>query len=539
MIRSFMLTIAAILVAASVWPCTNLLVSRGASADGSTYIGYTVDAHDFYGEIFHTPARVHGPGAVREIIEWDSGDRLGFIPQPERTYRVVGHVNEHQVSIGETTFGGREELYEGNGILDYGSLMFIALERARTAREAIEVITSLVAEYGWASSGESLSIGDPDEVWILEIISKGKDDLGAVWVARRVPDGYVSAHANQARIRTFPLNDPETTLYSEDVIDFARERGWYDGADEDFSFADTYAPLDFGALRFCEARVWSIFRRVAPSDEWPVSMIRGDVMDEPLPLWIKPDEPITTADAFALLRDHYEGTELDMTQDVGAGRFACPYRWRPMTWELDGMRYVHERAISTQQTGYSFIAQMRRDLPDAIGGIFWVGMDDSYSTVYTPMYAGIDAIPPSYGAAGGDMMTLSWDSAFWVFNWVANQAYARYSDMIKEIQVVQGELEGGFLARQPEVEAAALELYDRSPQLARDYLTEYSMTQGQAVVDRWRDLGAHLLVRYLDGNVKDTDGTPLHPRYPDAWYQRIVDERGDEILIGPVEEDEE
>jgi dipeptidase len=539
MIRTLLFAVTALSIAVSAWPCTNLLVSRGASADGSTYIGYVVDSHDFYGEIHHTPGRVHGPGAQREIIEWDTGKRLGWIPQPERTYRVVGHVNEHQVSIGETTFGGREELYEGNGILDYGSLMFIALERARTAREAIEVITSLVAEYGYASSGESLSIGDENEVWILEIISKGADELGAVWVARRVPDGYVSAHANQARIRTFPLNDPANTLYSADVIDFARDRGWYEGADEDFSFADTYAPLDFGALRFCEARVWSIFRRVAPSADWPVSMIRGDVMDEPLPLWIEPEEPLTTEDAFALLRDHFEGTELDMTKDVGAGPFACPYRWRPMTWELDGMRYAHERAISTQQTGYSFIAQMRRDLPDAIGGIFWVGMDDTYSTVYTPLYAGIDAIPPSFGPAGGDMTTLSWDSAFWVFNWVANQAYARYSDMIREIQVVQGELEGGFLARQSEVEAAALKLHEGSPQLARDYLTEYSVTQGQAVVDRWKALGGHLFVKYLDGNVKDTDGTPLHPRYPDAWYQRIVEERGDEILIGPVEDEEE
>jgi dipeptidase len=520
--------------------CTNLLVSSGASADGSTYIAYAVDAHDYYGELILTPARIHRDGATREIHEWDTGTLLGRIPQPPQTYSVVGFINEHQVSVGETTFGGREELEEGNGIIDYGSLMFIALERARTAREAIQVMTELVAEHGYASSGESFSIADKDEVWILEMISKGPERTGAVWVARRVPDGFISAHANQARIRQFPLDDPEGTLYSPDVIAFAREMGWYEGADADFSFADAYAPLDFGALRFCEARVWSIFRRAAPSLDLPVELVSGTTGGDRLPLWIEPDTALETRHVFALMRDHFEGTPLDMTQDVGAGPFACPYRWRPMSWELDGRKYVHERAISTQQTGNSFVAQARSWLPDAIGGVIWFGFDDTYTTVYAPMYCGISAVPPSFGPGVASMREFSWDSAFWVFNWVSNFAYSRWADMIVEIQTVQNDLEGSFMARQAEVEAAAAALHQRSPGLARDHLTSYSVAAGERVTTRWRRLGEQLLVKFVDGNVKNHAGEPEHPRYPDAWYQRIVDERGDEIHDPtPIEEEEQ
>lgn len=506
--------------------CTNLLVSKGASADGSTFITYAADSHELYGELTTTPAGLHAAGTTREIIEWDTGKRLGAIPQAPVTYTVVGNMNEHQVSIGETTFGGRAELEEPAGIVDYGSLMYIALERARTAREAIAVMTDLVARYGYASSGESFSVADPGEVWILEMIGKGKGATGAVWVARRVPDGFISGHANQARIRTFPHHDPESCLYAPDVVSFAREKGWYAGPDEEFSFADTYAPVDFGALRFCEARVWSLFRRAAPSLELPVSMVDGTPNQPRLPLWVKPDAKLSVHDAMQLMRDHFEGTELDMTKDVGAGPFACPYRWRPMTWEIDGATYVHERAISTQQTGFSFVAQMRSWLPDPVGGVLWFGVDDTYSTVYVPMYCGIRRVPPSFGTGVADLQTFSWGSAFWVFNWVANTAYSRYSDMIQDVQRVQWELEGAFLAEQPQVDNAAQALYAQAPELARDYLTRYSVAKGEKVTARWRSLGEALLVKYVDGNVKDAQGHVTHPRYPDAWYRRIVDDHG-------------
>jgi dipeptidase len=519
--------------ARSASSCTNILVSRGASADGSAMIAYVADSHDFYGELSFTPAADHRPGEMRDIIEWDTGTYLGQIPQVPHTYQVVGNMNEHQVAVGETTFGGRKELEGPSGLIDYGSLMFLALERARTAREAIQVMTGLAERYGYASEGESFSVSDPNEVWILEMIGKGKGETGALWVARRLPDGTICAHANQARIRTFPLHDPQSCLYSDDVIGFARTKGWYRGSDEDFSFADVYAPLNFGAIRFCESRVWSVFRRAAPSLGLGVAYADGYHPDKRLPLWVKPDHKLSVADVMALMRDHFEGTELDMTKDVGAGPFGCPYRWRPLTWKVGGVRYVNERAISTQQTGFSFVAQSRSFLPDPVGGILWFGVDDTYSTVYSPMYCGIERVPHSYAEGVASLHKFSWDSAFWVFNWVANFAYSRYSDMIVDIQKVQSELEGGFFARQPEIEKAALELYGQAPQLARDYLTHYSVEQGQRVVDRWRRLGQQLLVKYMDGNVKDEHGKVTHPPYPQSWYRRIADERGRDLRVKP------
>ena len=461
------------------------------------------------------------------------GPVFGAHPQARRTYWVVGNINEHQVSIGETTFTGREELGKPNGIIDYGSLMFIALERARTAREAIRIMADLVAEFGYASTGETFSIADPKEVWIMDLIGKGEGEKGAVWVARRVPDGYLSAHANQARIRQFPLNDPNT-LYAPDVITFARKKGYFNGEDKDFSFVDVYAPPDFGALRFCESRVWSVFRRAAPSQRFDFEYAKGNPKAEPLPLWIKPDKPITVADMFALMRDHFEGTELDLHLGVGAGPFACPYRWRPMTWDIDGKSYVHERAISTQQTGYSFVSQMRSELPDPIGGIEWFGVDDTYSTVYMPMYCGIREVPRPFAVGVADLFKFSFDSGFWVFNWVANWAYSRYSDMIVDIQHAQQELEGRFLADQRAVEAAALTLHRQSPLLAHEYLTKYSVAQGEATFARWRALGEYLIMKYMDGNLKTPDRRVKHPRYPDAWYRAIAKERGD-ILAAPPE----
>jgi dipeptidase len=468
---------------------------------------------------------------MRDVIEWDTGKHLGRIPQAPATYQTIGNMNEHQVAIAESTWGGREELAGPAGIIDYGSLIWIALERSKTAREAIRTMAALVDEHGYASTGESFSISDPNEVWLMEIIGKGKGQTGAVWVAMRVPDGHISGHANQARIRRFPLADPENALYSKDVIAFAREKAWFSGRDEEFSFADTYAPFDFGALRFCDARVWSVFRRAAPSRHLPVDMIRGDVKAERLPMWVKPDRKLSVADVMALMRDHYEGTELDMTKDVGAGPFALPYRWRPMTWEADGAKYVHERAISTQQTGYSLVSQSRAWLPGPIGGVLWFGLDDTYSTVYMPMYMGMKRVPPSLAVGTADFSRFSWDSAFWTFNFVSNWAYSRYADMIVDVQRVQGELEGRFLADQAEIEKAALDLHGRAPGLARDYVTDYSVRLAEQTVARWRKLGEFLVWKYLDGNVRDTQGNVTHPKYPEAWYRHVASDHGDVVRM--------
>ena len=523
--------LSATLLAQPAQACTNILLARGATADGSTIITYSADSHDLYGELYYTAPATHPPGAMRDVHEWDTGDYLGQIRQAEVTYNVVGNINEHQVAIAETTFGGREELVDPKGGIDYGSLMYVALERARTAREAIDVMTSLVAEYGYRSSGESFSISDPKEVWILEMIGKGPDRKGAVWVARRLPDGHVSAHANHARIRQFPRNDPKNTLFSKDVVSFAREKGWFTGKDEDFSFSDTYAPLTASALRACEARVWSVFRRVAPSLDLSIDHVTGGPDAPRLPLWVKPDQKVSVRGAMELMRDHFEGTPLDLSVGVGAGPFSLPYRWRPMTWKADGEEYLHERAISTQQTGFSFVSQSRDWLPGAIGGVLWFGLDDTYSTVYVPQYAGNHAVPKSFGVGSGTFREFSWDSAFWVFNFVSNWAYGRYSDMIVDVQKVQRELESGFLARQPELEKAALALHATSPGLARDHLTRYSVEQGDRTTARWRKLGESLVAKYLDGNVRDEHGKVKHPHYPESWRQRMAREGGDRLRV--------
>lgn len=514
------------------WACTNFLISKGASADGSTFISYTADSHVLFGELYYFPAAEYPEGAMLDVYEWDSGKYLGKIPQVRKTYSVVGNMNEHQVSIGETTFGGRPECQGGKGEMDYGSLMYIALQRARTAREAIRIMGELAQKHGYVSSGESISVADANEVWILEMIGKGPEESGAVWVARRVPDGMICAHANQSRIRQFPLDDPENCLYSADVIEFARKKGFFSGKDREFSFADTYAPADFGALRFCEARVWSMFRRAAPSMKFDLDYVRGDAKAEPLPLWIKPERKLTLQDVVAFMRDHFEDSEFDLHDGIGAGPYKLPYRWRPLTWKVDSTEYCHERSTSTQQTGFSFVSQMRSALPDPIGGVLWFGVDDTHSTVYVPMYCGMQKVPKPYAVGTADFWHFSWESAFHIFNFVANTAYSRYQDMIRDIQIVQQELEGGFFARQAEIEAAALALYRQSPQLARDYLGTYSVEQGEKTVERWRRLGEFLLLKYMDGNVKDfTTREVTHPGYPEWFYRKIVEESGDRYRV--------
>ena len=449
--------------------CTNFLITKGATVDGSTMITYAADSHTLYGEMYFWPAADHKPGEMVDVTEWDTGKFLGKIPQIPHTYQVTGNMNEHQLSIGETTFGGRKELHHQPGaIVDYGSLIYLTLQRAKTAREAIHVMADLVAKYGYASEGESFSIADPNEVWILEMIGKGEAEKGAVWVARRIPDGYISGHANQARITTFPLNDPDNCLYSNDVISFAREKGWFDGKNKDFSFSGTYAPVDFGGARFCDARVWAGFRKVASNMDRYQDYALGKITHgangyatNRMPLWVKPDTLLTVKDVMGMMRDHFEGTALDMTKDPGAGPFKLPYRWRPLTWKVDSTTYVNERAISTQQTGFSFIAQMRSKYPDPIGGIMWFGVDDTYSTCYMPVYCGIQKVPEPIRVGNGDMLTWSDNSAFWVFNTVSNLAYLRYDYMIKDIQKVQSELETKFVDFTPAVDEAAMDLWNK------------------------------------------------------------------------------
>lgn len=508
--------------------CSNLIVTKGASTDGSGMVTYLADSHHLYGELYYRPAADYPEGAMVDIYEWDTGKYLGKIKQARHTYSVVGNMNEHQLAIGETTYGGREELQDTTGIIDYGSLIYTTLQRAKTAREAIQVIDQLVSEYGYYSSGESFSIGDANESWYLEIIGKGIGNKGAVWIAWRVPDGYITGHANQARIRQIALNDPENCLYSKDLISFARQKGYYEGKDKDFSFADAYAPLTFDALRFCEARVYSLFNRAAPSLKLSMDYVKGVKGAKPLPLWIKPDKKLTTKDAMELMRDHFEGTDLDMTKDLGAGPYGLPYRWRPLTWKVDSVTYFNERAISTQQTGFSFVAQSRNWLPDHIGGILWFGVDDSYSTVYVPMYCGITRVPETYAVGNGTLFDFEWNSAFWTFNFVSNFTYLKYNEMIVDVRKVQAELEAKYLTFQPAVDMAAAELYKTNPAMAREFLTEYSVSQGNQCVARWQKLGQDLLVKYLDGNVK-VNGHVTYPGYPEWWLRKIVESTGERL----------
>lgn len=516
--------------------CTNILVTRGASRDGSTMITYAADSHTRYGQLYFLPAADYPSGATVDIHDYGSGAYLGTIRQAAHTYAVVGFMNEHQVSLGETTFGGRPELVDTAGIIDYGSLMFLALQRSRTAREAITTMAALVAEYGYRSSGESFSISDPREVWIMEMIGKGPGNRGAVWVARKIPDGYVSGHANHPRITTFPLKDTTTCLYAPDVITFARSKGYFAGRDADFSFSDTYAPLDFSAARFCEARVWSVFRRVHSGMDRYLEYALGRDLKNRMPLWIKPDEKLSVHDVMELMRDHYQGTPLDMTEDVGAGPYGCPYRWRPMTWKIDTGEYLNERAISTQQTGFSFVAQARAWLPDPIGGVFWFGVDDTYHTVYTPLYCSITQVPPAFAVGNGSMMEFSETAAFWIFNQVSNFAYTRFRDISPEIRARQRALEEHYLQILPAIDATAVDLMKDRPEQAIRYLTAMSTVHGQATFREWKDLYKDLFVKYMDGNIKTAVPGRMNPAvsqpgYGEQWYHRIVAETGDRLRV--------
>jgi len=535
--------------------CTNFLISKGATIDGSTMITYAADSHTLYGELYFQPAKDYAAGSLRDIYEWDTGKFMGRIPQVAHTYSAVGNMNEFQVAIGETTFGGRETLFKQSGaIMDYGSLIYVALQRAKTAREAIEVMTDLVEKYGYASEGESFSISDANEVWIMEMIGKGEGEKGAVWVAQRIPDGYISGHANQARITTFPMNDPANCLFAKDVISFAREKGWFEGKNGDFSFSDVYAPVDFSGARFSDARVFAGFNKVYSGMKQYEEYVLGNVKHggennfptNRMPLWIKPDKKLSVQDVMGMMRDHYEGTALDMTKDIGAGPFKLPYRWRPLTFKVDSASYVNERAISTQQTGFSFVAQSRSWLPNPIGGIIWFGVDDTYSTCYVPMYCGITEIPECFKVGNGDMLTFSETSAFWTFNLVSNFAYLRYDAMIPDIQKVQKSLEDKFVAYTPSVDQAAQSLWNSGKKAETlQFLTDYSVNQANGMTKEWKKLSQYLIVKFIDGNIKkEKDGTfertetgmppsPAQPGYPDWWKKVIVDQTRDHLkMIG-------
>jgi dipeptidase len=506
--------------------CTNFLVTKGASKDGSVMISYNADSFTFYGELVQYAPGVHPDGTMVDVYEWDTGKKLGTIKQAPVTYNVIGNMNEYQVSLGETTFGGREECHNSKGIVDYGSLIYLALQRAKSAREAIKVMVDLVSEYGYYSEGESFSVADANEAWILEMLGHGEGEKGALWVAARIPDGYVSAHANQARITTFPLNDPDNYLYAPDVISYARAKGWFKGSDAEFSFSDAYAPLDFGAIRFCEARVWSLFRRVNSNMEKYLAYVKGESLER-MPLYIKPDRKLSPQDVMHLMRDHFEGTELDVTKGIASGWYGSPVRWRPLTWEYQGQQYFNERPISTPQTGFSFVAQSRSFLPNEIGGVFWFGLDDTYMNVYVPMYTCMTKLPYNYTKAGGSLCQFSWDSAWWVFNVVANYAYPKYSLIIGDIQAVQSELEGMFASRQETVEKTAMQLAKSSRGEAIDYLTNYSIEMATLTYNRWKKLGEQLMVKYNDGVVKDENCKPINVGFTEDFKKRIIQESGD------------
>ena len=547
--------------------CSNILITKGASKDGSVIVTYAADAFSLYGELYHTPAGIFPKGSKLKISEWDTGKYLGEIDQVLKTYSTMGNMNEHQLIITETTFGGRSELADSTGIMDYGSLIYVTLQRAKTAREAIEVMTNLVEEYGFYSGGESFSIADKNEVWIMEMIGKGVKlnkkgvnvNRGANWVAIKIPDGYVCAHANHSRITTFPLNDPENCLYNKDIIKFAKNEGYFNGKDEEFSFTDAFAPADFFALRACEARVWSAFNIMGKGmigDTTALSYIeyaKGDTTAQRMPLYVKPAEKLGVKEAADIMRDHYENTPLDMRNDIGAGGFELPYRWSSLTFEYEGERYLKERAIATQQTGFWLVGQARAWLPDEIGGILWFGVDDAATSCLTPIYTSAVRVPECFRVGNGNMLTYSPTSAFWLFNRVAQFAYLRYNQIAPEVQETATAHEFGALQIIPTVDKDALRKYNENPEGVKEYLTTWNEKFADRMFKKWQELDSHLLVKYMDGCIKqqNADGTfkengngkniparATTPGYNENWKKNVVRDAGDRLIIKVVKKEE-
>lgn len=563
--------------------CTNVIVTKGASADGSCMVSYAADSHWLYGELYFKPQADWKVTDKLRVYDWDSGQYLGLIDQVEHTYKTVGNMNEHQLIIAETTFGGRHGLNDPNGIMDYGSLIYITLQRARTAREAIKVMAELTNKYGYFSEGESFSIVDKNEAWIMEMVGKGTEKKGSVWVALRVPDGYISGHANQSRIATFPLNDPENCLYAEDVIDFARSKGWFSGEDSEFSFRDAYCPADFGGLRGCEARVWSAFNilshgwftfeetkgNLVTKDAYSyVDYAMGHNPDNRMPLWIKPAKKVTVKNVADVMRDHYEGTPMDMTTDIGAGGNALPYRWRPMDFEYEGKKYTNERAIATQQTGFWFVGQARGNYPDVIGGILWFGTDDAATSYVTPIYSNTEKVPECFRQGNGNLLSYSATSSFWINNRISNACYRMYNIMAPYVRERIDKFENEQMEKVCQNDVKALELFKKSmdsaekagkkKSLAYDVMTDtgasfaavkrlltsYSVKTAQDIFKQWQELEVTLTVKFIDGNVKaqNSDGSFKHtdfsagipdgltqPGYTDTWKEAVVHFHGDVI----------
>lgn len=530
----FILLSLSLLVASRMAACTNFIVGKKASTDGSVMVTYNADDYGMFQGLCLYPAAHHAKGEMLKIYDWDTGEYHGEIPQVAYTYHVIGNINEHQLSIAETTYGGREEMVDTTGTIDYGSLIYIALQRARTAREAIGVMTSLVEKYGYCSEGETFSICDPNEAWIMEMMGTGAGSKGVVWVAQRIPDDAICAHANQSRIGKFDMRDKRNVMHSKNVIAYARKMGWFSGKDADFSWKHAYAAPDFGGRRFCDARVWSFFNRYADGFDRYLPWALGKDKDaEDMPLWIVPNCKLSVHDLETAMRDHYEGTPLALdTTSIGGGLYQMPYRPTPLTFKVDGKEYFNERPISTQQTAFTFVSQLRSWLPNEIGGVLWFGNDDANMIAYTPVYCASTRQPLCYNTPGADAVTFSADNAFWMCNFVSNMVYPRYSQLFPELQAVRDSLEQGYFAAQQSVEQQALSLYASDKAAAIEHLTSYGCDQAQRMLSAWQQLALRIIVKYNDMAVKkEVDGKMLHnvtrPGYPESFARKLVKQTGD------------
>ena len=539
--KSLVLSAAMLLASSGAFACSNLIVGKKASVDGSVMVSYNADDYGMFGHLCHYPAGTHPKGTMRQIYDWDSGVYHGEIEEAPVTYNVIGNINEFQLSIGETTYGGREEMVDSTGILDYGSLIYVTLQRAKTAREAISVMTSLVEKYGYNSEGETFSICDPNEAWIMEMQGTGAGSKGVVWVAMRIPDDAICAHANQSRIGKFNMKDKKNVLYSKNVISYARKMGWFNGKDSDFSWKNTYAFPDFSGRRFCDARVWSFFNHYADGfDRYLPWALGKDKDTEDMPLWIVPNRKLSVADVENGMRDHYEGTALALdTTSIGGGIYEMPYRPTPLTFTVDGKQYFNERPISTQQTAFTFVSQLRSWLPREIGGVLWFGNDDANMVAYTPVYCGNTVQPACYNTKGADAVTFSSDNAFWLCNMVSNMVYPRYSQLFPELKAVRDSLETSYFANQTSIEKQAADLYKTDKAAALKLLNNYSNTKADEMLASWKHLATRIIVKYNDMAVKkEKDGKLLQsvtrPGYPASFGRKLVKETGDWYAV-PVE----
>ncbi len=533
------------LTASAAMACTNFIVGKKASADGSVICSYNADDYGMFVNLAHYPAGVHAKGTMRDIIDWDTKAYHGQIPEAPVTYNVIGNINEFQVTVGETTYGGREEMVDSTGIIDYGSLIYIALQRSRNAREAIKVMTSLAEKYGYNSEGETFTICDPNEAWIMEMMGCGAGSKGVVWVAQRIPDNAICAHANQSRIGKFNMSDHKNVMYSKNVIAFARKKGWFVGKDADFSWKMAYAKPDFSGRRFCDARVWAFFNHFTDGFSRYLPWAEGkDENAEDMPLWVIPNKKLSVKDVQMAMRDHYEGTPLATdTLDFGGGVWEMPYRPTPLMFKVNGKSYFNERPTSTQQTGFTYVSQMRSWLPREIGGVLWFGNDDGNMIAYTPIYCGNTVQPECYNTPGADAVTFSTKNAFWVCNWVSNMVYPRYSLMFPELKSVRDSLESSYFANQPNVETKARELYASDKTAALKYLNEYSNDKAQEMLARWNQLAYYLIVKYNDMCVKPTKNgefirtktgigaTVQRSGYPASFARKLVQATGNKFEV--------